>query len=286
MNVNTLTFDSPLFPAVLKHISTPPAQLYIAGDSFTSLLQRPCVAIVGSRSMTPYGKAVTMRFAAALARAGVVIVSGLALGTDSVAHRAALEAGGATIAVLPSDICHVYPARHQQLAQAIIDQGGALVSEHTANPHPRPYDFIGRNRLISGLSSITLITEAAAKSGTLHTAAFALEQGRDVMAVPGNITSPTAAGTNALIQAGALVATDVSDVYQALGLHPTQTKTAPKGDTPEQQIILDLVGSGTHEGRSLLALSQLPVHIFDQNLTMLEIAGTLKNTGNNYWTII
>lgn len=286
MNVNTLTLSSPLFPPLLKNIPTPPTILHIAGDSLDDLLARPRVAIVGSRTISAYGKAVTTRLASELARAGVVIVSGLALGTDAVAHEAALDAGGLTIAVLPGSIHRIYPARHHGLAMRIVRQGGVLISEYASSEGaPRPYEFVARNRIVSGLSTITLITEAAAKSGTLHTAEFAIEQGREVMAVPGNITSPTSVGTNTLIQNGVQAVLGVNDVLRALGMEQMATAQKPKGDTPEQQIIIDLIASGEDDGFVLLQQSLLPVQLFDQNLTMLEITGKVRPLGNNKWAL-
>lgn len=285
MNVNTLTLDSPLFPACLKHIPTPPKKLHIAGNTLDDLLVRPRVAIVGSRNITSYGKAVTAQLAGDLAKAGVVIVSGLALGTDAAAHRAALEVGGLTIAVLPAGLQTIYPSQHYQLAMSIIAQGGALITEydeHIKNAYKS--NFVARNRIVSGLSTIVVITEAAAKSGTLHTAEFAIEQGREVMAVPGNITSPTSAGTNMLIKNGVQPVLGASDVLAPLGMDIPE-RLIPKGDTPEQQAILDLIVSGEQDGTHMLYKTQLPIHIFDQHLTMLEITGKIRPLGNNKWTI-
>ena len=287
MNVNTLTLASPLFPASLKNIPTPPTILYIAGDSLEDLLARPRVSVVGSRKVSAYGKTVTTQLAGDLARAGVVIVSGLAIGTDAVAHRAALDVGGQTIAVLPAGLASIYPASHYQLALAILKQGGALITEYPPDATIAYKDhFIARNRIVSGLSVVTLVTEAAAKSGTLHTARFALEQGREVMAVPGNITSPTSAGTNRLIQTGAASVTSADDIFHALGIQPSGMTRTPKGDTPEQQLIIDLLASGEDDGSALLAQSNLDIRIFDQSLTMLEITGKIRALGGNKWALI
>lgn len=164
----------------------------MAGNDINELLKRPCVTIVGSRKISAYGKTVTSRLAGELASAGIVIISGLALGVDSLAHLAALEAGGLTIAVLPTGLDAVDKTSRRGLAERILQQGGALVSEYAEGSPVHLGNFVARNRLVAGFGDAVLITEAAERSGTLHTANFALEQGKPVLAVPGNITSPTA----------------------------------------------------------------------------------------------
>jgi DNA processing protein len=248
-------------PKKLRNIAVPPKQLFVKGEDVKDLLARPSVAIVGSRKVSAYGKAVTAALAGDFgARSGVLIISGLALGVDSIAHRSALEAGGRTLAVLPSPLDHIYPASHQQLAEQIVRGGGALVSEYPSGAQVYPVNFIARNRIASGLCDALLITEAAEKSGTLHTARFALEQGKEVLAVPGNITSPTSAGTNNLIKTGATPVTSVDDVLHALGLEMRRTaKQAPKGNTPHEQALLDLLFSGLRDGAELLERSGLDV---------------------------
>ncbi|MEK7153154.1 MAG: DNA-processing protein DprA [Patescibacteria group bacterium] len=287
MKVNTLTLESAGFPEALKTIPTAPKKLYAAGASLTELLARPCVTIVGSRKVSSYGRAVTVKLASDLARAGVVIVSGLAIGVDALAHQAALEAGGLTIAVLPGGLDSIYPASHNQLAARILGQGGALLTEYPPGTRTYPINFIARNRIASGLSSAVLITEAAEKSGTLHTARFALEQGKDVLAVPGNITSPTSVGTNNLIKAGAMPVTETADIFHILGIKvPALTsRNTPKGDTPHEQTILNLLVAGVDDGGELLRQSNLEVAQFNQTLTMLEITGKIRSLGANKWSL-
>lgn len=264
----------------------PPDQLFVLGNDVNELLKRPCITIIGSRKVSAYGKAVTTRLAGELAKAGIVIISGLALGVDSLAHQAALDAGGLTIAVLPTGVENVYPATNRGLAEQIVRQGGALVSEFDDGMPGMKHLFIARNRIASGLGDALLITEAAEKSGTLHTANFALEQGRPVLAVPGNITSPTSAGTNNLIKAGATPITSVSDVFYALGLEPkTEKKEAPRSHDPNEQILLDLLFSGIDDGAELLEQSTLDLRTFNQALTMLEIRGQIRPLGNNRWSL-
>jgi DNA processing protein len=285
--VKELTLESSDFPERLRDIATPPTHLFIWGRDVNELLTKPCVTVVGSRKVSAYGKTVTSLLVTELVRAGIVIISGLALGVDSLAHKAALEAGGLTIAVLPSPFDHIYPASHHALAKQIVAQGGALVTEYPNGAQVYPINFIARNRIASGLGDALLITEAAEKSGTLHTANFALEQGRPVLAVPGNITSPTSAGTNNLIKTGAVPVTSAADVLQALGIEPDkqQSKQAPKSHDPNEQVLLDLLFSGISDGGELLTGSQLELHVFNQTLTMLEIRGHIRALGNNHWSL-
>jgi DNA processing protein len=285
MKIKKSLLESEQLPAKLAGIPDPPKKIYVAGADLHQLLTKPAVAIVGSRKVSAYGKTVTTQLAIELARAGVVIISGLAIGVDGIAHRAALEAGGLTLAVLPSGLDHIYPGSHYQLAQQIVEQGGALISEYPENSIAYKMNFISRNRLVSGLSDAVLITEAAEKSGTLHTADFALQQGREVLAVPGNITSPTSAGTNNLLKSGATPVTGVKDILHALGLETTEQKQAPKSHNPQEQVLLDLLFSGIQDGSELHLASKLDVSLFNQTLTMLEIRGQIRALGNNRWAL-
>jgi DNA processing protein len=285
MKINKLTLSTSDVPDKLRNIAKPPKSIFLAGGDLHELLKRPCVTIVGSRKVSAYGKAVTATLAEELARAGVVIISGLALGVDSIAHRAAVQAGGLTIAVLPCGLDRVYPRSHHALAQQITQSGGVLLTEYPEGSEIYPVNFIARNRLASALSDALLITEAAEKSGTLHTANFALEQGKEVLAVPGNIDSPTSAGTNNLIKTGARPVTCAGDVLEALGIEPqTARQRATSGD-PNEQLLLDLLAAGHSDGASLLEQSKLEVPLFNQTLTMLEIRGLARPLGNNFWAL-
>ena len=277
---------TPVIPVRLQKIPDPPKSLFILGGSLEVLLKEPCVAIVGSRKVTSYGKAVTHSIAYELARAGVVIISGLALGVDGIAHRAALEAKGKTIAVLPSSLDHIHPGAHAQLARRIVEQGGALVSEYSGELPTMKWNFVQRNRLVSGLSNLVLITEAGQKSGTLHTAKFALEQGRDVAAIPGNITSSSSIGANTLIKTGAALVTSAQDILHILGVRAsTLPRSVPVGDTPEEQTVLDLIYEGVSDGSELLVRSKLQVTTYNQTVTMLEITGKVRSLGANHWSL-
>jgi DNA processing protein len=286
MNSQKMTLSASTLPQKLRNIPRPPKQLFVLGNDIKELLARPCVTVVGSRKVSAYGKAVTLSLTGELARAGVVIISGLAIGVDSLAHKAALDAGGLTIAVLPTGVDKIYPAGHQGLAMQILQQGGALVSEYPDGTPPMKYQFIERNRLTSGLGDALLITEAAEKSGTLHTAGFALEQGKPVLAIPGNITSPTSGGTNNLIKTGATPVTSAKNVFYALGLEITEkSREAPHSSNPHEQTLLDLLFSGISDGTELFEASELEVSLFNQTLTLLEIRGRIRALGGNRWQL-
>jgi DNA processing protein len=282
--IHTLRLSGPSYPDYLAAIAGPPQQLYYLGD-LMPLLNLPRLAVIGSRRVSPYGRGVTVKLAQAAAEQGVVIVSGLALGVDGLAHQAALDAGGKTIAVLAGGLDHIYPSSHHRLAEEIVKQGGVLVSEYPLGTESFKQNFIARNRIVSGISDGVLITEAAEKSGTLHTANFALEQGRTVMAVPGNITSLLSAGTNNLIKAGATPVTGLDDILAALGLSKTTTVQLRLGATEEEAAVLRLLEQGISDGSELLRLSELSAPQFNQTLTMLEITGKIRPIGAGHWTI-
>lgn len=285
MKVNKLTVKNAGIPSILAAIPAPPKELYVMGE-LGLLMQMPRVAIVGSRKVSPYGRHVTQRLAESLARAGVVIVSGLALGVDAIAHKACLEAGGKTIAVLPTSLDSIYPSSHRHLAEAIVRQGGALVSEYAPGMPGLKKNFIERNRLVSGISDAVLITEAAIKSGTLHTANYALDQGKTVMAVPGNVTSPTSEGTNNLLKSGAIMVTEAADVLAALNLALIGSqRQLPIGSNREEQVLIDLLADGMTDSSELLQTSKLDASTFNQTLTMLEITGKIRATGAGHWQL-
>lgn len=270
--------------ATLGQLAQPVNELYYSGD-FLALLNKPLISVVGSRKYSSYGATVTTKLVSGLARAGIVIVSGLALGIDSIAHKAALEAGGKTIAVIPSGLDHVYPASHRSLANRIVDDGGALVSEYdNGRGSPTKYQFIARNRIIAALSRGVLITEAAAKSGSLHTANFALEQGTEVFAVPGNITSITSEGTNNLIKMGASPVTSAEDILQLLQLTFDTAAYTPQNQT-EAQILHELHRrpSATSE---LLHNTGLHITELHQTLTLLEIRQVIQSNTSGAWHIL
>src|SRR5207253_8595993 len=205
------------FPRLLRELHDPPPGLFLRGSADAELLSHAVVAIVGARSCSSYGSQVARLLGRELAAAGLVVVSGLARGVDGEAHRGALEGGGATIAVLGCGVDRDYPAAHARLA-AEIAESGLVVSEYAPGVEPAPWRFPARNRIVAGLAAASVIVEARERSGALITADFALEAGREVFAVPGEITSSLSAGTNALLRLGATPLTSAADVLEALGL--------------------------------------------------------------------
>lgn len=286
MNVKNLTIHNNAYPSKLRDIPSPPKELFYLGAEPSDWLERPKVAIVGSRGVTPYGQQVTAQLATELAEHGVVIVSGLALGVDGIAHAACLQAGGITVAVLANGLDKIYPASHTNLGKRILEQGGTIVSEYPVGTPSFKEHFVARNRIVAGLADALLITEATEKSGTLHTARFALEQGRDVLVVPGNITSPNSVGTNRLIKSGASPVTCVDDILFVLGAsHLPAEKVRRKGDNAEEQMVLDLLYNGVSDGHELLMQTAFPPTQFNQVLTMLELTGKIRPLGNNHWSL-
>lgn len=284
MRVKNLTIDDSAYPSLLKQLASPPKELFYLGSEPAKWLERPRVAVVGTRAITPYGQQVTTNLVTELAKRGITIVSGLALGVDGVAHRAALQHPGLHIAVLAGGLDNLYPASHRQLGLKLLEQGGAILSEYpVGTPHFKQH-FVARNRIVAGLADALLITEAAERSGTMHTARFALEQGRDVLVVPGNITSPTSQGCNNLIKAGAAPVTSIEDILHVLGLDNLATATSRHiGDSVDEQSILDLLYRGISDGHELLSETSLHPQAFTQTLTMLELTGKIRPLGNNHW---
>ena len=216
MEIHELKPGDKYYPSQLFTLPQPAYKLYVIGN--LDILRHKSLAVVGSRAAMPYGKEVTTTLVAEAVWSSIPIVSGLALGVDSIAHRATLAAGGHTIAVLPGGIERIYPASHQSLAEEIVRKGGTLVSEHPGTMRPHKYHFIARNRIIAGLAHAVLITEAAEKSGSLHTAQFALDQGKDVLAVPGSIFSNNSVGVHNLISQGAQLVQNAEQILNLFAL--------------------------------------------------------------------
>jgi DNA processing protein len=213
-------------PPLLRAIHDPPAGLFVRGAAPVEVLVRPAVAIVGARACSGYGASVARSLGRELAAAGLVVVSGLARGVDGEAHRGALDAGGSTVAVLGCGIDRDYPAAHADLARRIAETG-LIVSEYAPAVEPAPWRFPARNRVVAGLAAATVVVEARERSGALITADLALEEGREVFAVPGEITSALSAGTNALLKLGASPLTCASDVLLSFGMDPDARDAAP-----------------------------------------------------------
>lgn len=280
MKYDKVTPKNKNYPGILREISSPPKQLYIKGELKDN---RPLVAIVGSRKATRYGRAVTEQLAGELAGAGIGIVSGLALGVDAVAHRAALDAGGYTLAVLGCGIDNIYPATNRDLGEKILKSGGAIISEYPPGTPPLKQHFPARNRIVAGLAQAIVVTEAAERSGALITATFALESGREVMAVPGNINSPMSAGANGLIKSGATAVTDASDVMAALGLESEDKARTLPLMSAEEAAIYTLLEEGVTDGQDIQVRSGMDTATFNQTITLMEIGGKVRNLGGGKW---
>jgi len=282
--INTLSPDKQNFVQIISTIDKSPKSLYFIGKLPETRL--PAVAIVGTRKPSRYGIEVAHKLASDLAKKGVVIVSGLALGIDSIAHRATLEVGGCTIAVLGNGLPGIYPSSHKELASRIVEKGGAVLTEYEPGTPARPYRFLERNRLVSGLSDAIIIVEAAARSGTLNTAMHALEQGREVFVVPGNITSPLSSGCNALLKQGAHPVTCAEDVLEVIAPHLLKAQASlPLGNTPLETTIIGLLQAGMRDGDELQRQAGVSAAEFSQALTMMELQGTLRALGGNQWTL-
>ncbi|HEY5057455.1 MAG TPA: DNA-processing protein DprA [Gaiellaceae bacterium] len=213
---------APDFPPLLRAVHDPPPGLFVRGTAPTDLLSRPAVALVGARACSGYGASVARTLARELAAAGLVVVSGLARGIDAEAHRGALEAGGTTVAVLGCGIDRDYPASHAELARRVVERG-LVVAEYAPGVEPAPWRFPARNRIIAGLCAATVVVEARERSGALITADLALEEGREVFAVPGEITSSLSIGTNDLLKLGASPLTRAADVLSCFGIEPAES---------------------------------------------------------------
>ena len=288
MEINRITPDEHIFSKRLAHIANPPKSLCYMGKLPET--KAPVVSIVGSRKPSAYGKEVTERLATDLAKAGCVIVSGLALGVDCIAQKAAIEAGGTVVAVVPNELPDISPRTNYQLAMSIIEQGGAVVSEWMKgdNKIVNRWSFLERNRLVSGLADGIIITEAAERSGTLNTASHALNQGRDLFVVPGNITSPLSAGCNTLLKQGAYLVTDADDVLSIIAPEKLQKDNGQEltaSATIEEAIIIKLISEGLRDGDEIQQKSGLSASDFATALTMLEINGVIKPLGANNWTL-
>ena len=250
------------------------------------------VAIVGSRHNTKYGEEIAYKLAYELGKRGAVVVSGLAFGIDSIAHRGCLDASGTTVAVLGTPIDRIYPAAHKPLAEEIIKEGGAIISEYAPGAKVFPkVSFLERNRLISGLSDIVVVVEAAEKSGSLNTATHAINQGKDVFAVPGNITNPYSQGCNKLIKQGAFPYTEPKDILELL--FPEEYLKKRKklhqaklfGDNDVETKILQALAEGVRSGEDIMTKTSLPPEVFNETITLLELKSRIRSLGANNWSL-
>lgn len=264
-NLRFLRRSSPHFPPLLRAIHDPPPGLFLRGVAEPELLARPAVAIVGARASSGYGAAVARSLGRELAAAGLVVVSGLARGIDAEAHRGALEAEGTTVAVLGCGVDRDYPAAHAELARRVAD-AGLVVSEYAPGVEPAPWRFPARNRIVAGLCAATVVVEARERSGALITTDLAMEEGREVFAVPGEITSSLSAGTNALLKLGAAPLTSAADVLASFGIEPEPVHGA---SSP----LLDLLPASADE---LVRKTGLGADAIARALVELELEGRIS----------
>ena len=277
------------YPEALRAIPDPPLVLELRGNQ--DLVGAPSIAIVGARRCTRQGMETAERFASELGQAGLVINSGLALGVDGAAHRGALAAGAGTLACLGSGHAQIYPRAHWRLAERIVDSGGLLISEYAASVKPRPHQFPERNRLISGLSNGVLLVEAGERSGSLITARLALEQGREVFALPGPIASPLSRGCHGLIRQGAELVMDTGQILEGLGLEGLTEKSITKSKPPfsarkqvsqDHAYLLNFLFEQARTVDELLALTAWPQDRLMTELSLMELDGIVRRQSDGY----
>jgi DNA processing protein len=283
MGIKILTWEDDLYPKRLKEIDQPPPILYIRGEVATE--DSWAVAVVGTRRATAYGRQVTEELASFLAANGITVVSGFARGVDAIAHQSALKAGGRTIAVLGCGVDRIYPPEHSQLAEKVI-ANGALISDYAPGTPPDATNFPPRNRIISGMSMATVVVEAGETSGALITAQFAIDQGREVFAVPGNIMALQSKGTNKLIAQGAHPMLSALDMLDVLNLtRVTEQRIIRKAiptDATERQLLSVLSYDPLHMDE-IRNQTGLPIERVSATLAMLELKGLVRQVGGqNY----
>jgi len=287
-NIKILILEDKNYPKLLSEIYCPPPLLYYKGS--VENINEFCLGVVGSRKYTAYGKQITEQIVKDLSRNNLTIVSGLALGIDSIAHSSVLEVNGKTIAVLGTGIDRksIYPYSNIYLADKIIDSGGAIISEFPIKTPPLRFNFPQRNRIISGLSLGTLVVEAAEKSGALITANYALEQNREVFAVPGNVYSSVSIGTNNLIKSGAIPTTNAEDIIKTLDLNQITNYIENKKiipDSPEEEKILKYINHEPIHINDIARVLNINITIINSTLAIMEMKGMVKNLGNMQYVL-
>jgi len=269
--IHTISINDKNYPSYLKEIADPPETLYAQGN--LSLLDKPGLAMVGMRRCSKLGENLAFEWARTLSRQGITIISGLAFGIDAAAHRGAIKGSGKTIAVIPACLPEITPRSHRKLANEILASGGLLLSEMNESRPPLKHEFLVRNRLVSGLSRGVLVVEAAHRSGALNTTNHALDQNREVMAIPGRINDPCSQGCNRLIQSGAALVTRAQGVLKVLGL---EWKDKPHLNLPvEQQKIYNALAASPESAL------QFPHAI----LTQMELDGLLKRDAYGHYSV-
>ena len=281
--ITSLTLEHEHYPPLLRHIFDPPPVLYAQGN--LEILTRDCFAVVGTRLHTDYGKRSAQDLTRSLARAGFVIVSGLAAGVDSLAHLAALEESVPTIAVLGGGLAEhrIYPPQNKKLAQRIVESGGVLLSEHEPDTRAQLFTFPKRNRIISGMSKGVLVVEGDIKSGTMITAKSALDQGREVFAVPGPIYSSKSEGTNYLIQKGAKLVSKAEDILEEYGVYLQSTKI--QASNPKEASILKALADEALSMDDIIRTSGLDTPTATATMMIMEMEKKVRNLGNGKFVV-
>jgi len=280
LDVGYVTMYDKEYPPLLREIPDYPAILFIRGN--IEVLRLPSLAVVGSRKYSNYGAKVATTLTGACANNGLVIISGLALGIDAIAHRSALDSKGITVGVVGCGLDRIYPVSNYQLGEEIISSGGAIISEFPLGVPPMKQNFPMRNRIIAGLALGTLVIEAAESSGSLITVGLALEYNREVFAVPGNIDSQTSEGTNKLIKDGAIPVTETSDILRILKIEEKTGQTKAKEllpETDEEKKVAEALSTGAKSGDELVHLTKLNVISLNMTLTQMEMKGIVDNVG-------
>ncbi len=281
-----LSIDDDLYPASLRTLPDPPVFLYARGD--LSVVEQPCVALVGSREMNDEGRRVVRHFVPPIVHAGCVTVSGLAYGVDAEVAQETLAAKGKTVAVLGNGLGSIYPVANAKLADSIVAGGGLVLSEFPMDMRPDKFTFPARNRIIAGLSLATVVVQAAEKSGSLITAELALEYGREVCAVPGSVFDPLFSGCHNIISSGqAKLVTDATQVLQEIGIvlsaKSTKRTSAFVADTPDEAVVFDILTTLPVVLDDLVVKAKLNAAVVSAVLTMLEIKGVARKTDGGKW---
>ena len=278
-------FSSSGYPSVLAGIPDPPAILFFRGD-LAGFAGKPTVAVIGSRRSSIYGRRTARALSRDLALAGVVVTSGLARGIDAEAHMGALDGGGPTVAVLGSGVDIIYPPEHEKLAERIC-RNGVLVSEYPPLTSPDRFNFPARNRIISGLSMGVVVVEAGEKSGTMITVNSALDQGREVFAVPGEVTRTTSRGTNRLLKEGAGLVTSVDDILETLGIEPSGSShpLIPEVEGEIAEVIVRILSTGAKQIDELVRALGADPGILQAELLMLEMQGLVVRRPGEIYTL-
>jgi len=281
-DIDLITIENKDYPKLLKEIASPPLALYVKGNK--DLMSQSCLAVVGTRTLSSYGKEILPSFIEPLSRSGLVIVSGLAQGIDALAHQLTLGVGGKAVAVLGCGLDQVFPKINSPLAKSILERGGLLLSEYPIGTLPYKQHFPARNRIIAGLALGVFVVESRNPGGALITAHHALEANREVFALPGPVNRPTSQGTNSLIQQGAKLVSGPGDILDEVALPRTQEKLANVNVSDEEKKVLNILEKEPLHIDTIIKEVKLEPAALNALITSLELKGVIKDTGGNIYT--